>query len=92
MGAAPPPPQLCSPSSLLTPPPHIVPPPQAELWLSARAREEGWRRAERLRERRAQEGLLGVLQVGHCAVLLEVGPGGGVGGEGGDRVPLFLSF
>eukprot|EP00076_Gallus_gallus_P035651 XP_025001189.1 elongation factor Ts, mitochondrial [Gallus gallus] len=45
---------------------------QAELWLSARAREEGWRRAERLRERRAQEGLLGVLQVGHCAVLLEV--------------------
>ncbi|XP_040550747.1 LOW QUALITY PROTEIN: elongation factor Ts, mitochondrial-like [Gallus gallus] len=45
---------------------------QAELWLSARAREEGWRRAERLRVRRAQEGLLGVLQVGHCAVLLEV--------------------
>ncbi|XP_031466457.1 elongation factor Ts, mitochondrial-like, partial [Phasianus colchicus] len=53
------------------PPPNFVPP-QAEVWLLARAQEEGWRRAERLRERRAKEGLLGALQSGHCAVLVEV--------------------
>ena len=70
----PPPPQFCAP--------------QAEAWLLARAQEEGWQRAERLRERRAKEGLLATLQREHCAVLVEVG----LGVRRGGSEPLFCSF
>ena len=70
----PPPPQFCAP--------------QAEAWLLARAQEEGWQRAERLRERRAKEGLLAALQREHCAVLVEVG----LGVRRGGSEPLFCSF
>ncbi|XP_072214262.1 elongation factor Ts, mitochondrial [Excalfactoria chinensis] len=45
---------------------------QAEALLLVRARQAGRQRAERLRERRAQEGLLGLLQHGNCGVLVEV--------------------
>ncbi|XP_012587727.1 PREDICTED: elongation factor Ts, mitochondrial [Condylura cristata] len=46
--------------------------PQAEGWLHRQAREEGWSRAARLQGRSTREGLIGLLQEGSAAVLVEV--------------------
>ncbi|XP_038608005.1 elongation factor Ts, mitochondrial [Tachyglossus aculeatus] len=45
---------------------------RAELWLQQRAREEGWVQATKLRGRIAKEGLVGLLEEGNAAVLVEV--------------------
>ncbi|KAM8794048.1 elongation factor Ts, mitochondrial [Eudromia elegans] len=47
-------------------------PGQAEAWLEEQAQSEGWSRAERLRGRRAAEGLVGLLQDGGRAAMVEV--------------------
>uniref|UniRef100_A0A8C6ZJH8 Ts translation elongation factor, mitochondrial n=1 Tax=Nothoprocta perdicaria TaxID=30464 RepID=A0A8C6ZJH8_NOTPE len=44
----------------------------AEAWLEEQARSEGWSRAERLRGRRATQGLVGLLQDRGLAVMVEV--------------------
>ncbi|KAM9177384.1 LOW QUALITY PROTEIN: elongation factor Ts, mitochondrial [Mergus octosetaceus] len=45
---------------------------QAEAWLAQRAQEEGWSKATQLRGRAAREGLLGLLQHGQAALMVEV--------------------
>ncbi|XP_023563040.1 elongation factor Ts, mitochondrial isoform X3 [Octodon degus] len=45
---------------------------QAEIWLHQQAQKEGWSKAAKLRGRKAKEGLIGLLQEGNAAVLVEV--------------------
>ncbi|XP_069087020.1 elongation factor Ts, mitochondrial [Pleurodeles waltl] len=45
---------------------------QAEAWLHEQAQKEGWSKASKLQGRKTKEGLVGVLQDGHCAVMVEV--------------------
>ncbi|XP_014814772.1 PREDICTED: elongation factor Ts, mitochondrial [Calidris pugnax] len=47
-------------------------PPQAEAWLQEEAQRQGWSRAVTLRDRRAREGLVGLLREGTNAVLVEL--------------------
>lgn len=51
----------------------MSPPPQAEAWLQEQAQRQGWSRASAVRERRAREGLVGLLREGTAAVMVEVG-------------------
>lgn len=57
------------------PAPGVPPlsPPQAEAWLQEQAQRQGWSRASAVRERRAREGLVGLLREGTAAVMVEVG-------------------
>ncbi|XP_063215200.1 elongation factor Ts, mitochondrial [Chroicocephalus ridibundus] len=45
---------------------------QAEAWLQEEAQRRGWSRASTVRDRRAQEGLVGLLREGTAAVMVEV--------------------
>ncbi|XP_025048464.1 elongation factor Ts, mitochondrial isoform X2 [Alligator sinensis] len=45
---------------------------QAEVWLHKQAQKEGWSKASKLQGRKAKEGLIGVLQEGNAAVMVEV--------------------
>lgn len=45
---------------------------QAEAWLQEQARKEGWSKAAKLHGRKTKEGLIGLLQEGNAAVLVEV--------------------
>ncbi|GAB1295637.1 Elongation factor Ts, mitochondrial [Apodemus speciosus] len=45
---------------------------QAEAWLHEQARKEGWSKAAKLHGRKTKEGLIGLLQEGNTAVLVEV--------------------
>ncbi|XP_067832586.1 elongation factor Ts, mitochondrial isoform X2 [Heptranchias perlo] len=45
---------------------------QAETWLHEQAHKEGWSKASKLQGRKAKEGLIGLLQDGSSAVLVEV--------------------
>lgn len=45
---------------------------QAEAWLHKQAQKEGWSKAAKLSGRKAKEGLIGLLQEGNTAVLVEV--------------------
>ncbi|XP_075810549.1 elongation factor Ts, mitochondrial [Microtus pennsylvanicus] len=45
---------------------------QAEAWLHKQAQKEGWSKAAKLYGRKAKEGLIGLLQEGNTAVLVEV--------------------
>lgn len=45
---------------------------QAEAWLHKQAQKEGWSKAAKLHGRRTKEGLIGLLQEGNAAVLVEV--------------------
>ncbi|KAL1774879.1 elongation factor Ts, mitochondrial [Sigmodon hispidus] len=45
---------------------------QAEAWLHKQAQKEGWSKAAKLHGRKAKEGLIGLLQEGNTAVLVEV--------------------
>ncbi|XP_063149859.1 elongation factor Ts, mitochondrial isoform X1 [Candoia aspera] len=44
----------------------------AEIWLHEQARKEGWSKALKLQGRKAKEGLIGLLQEGSSAVMVEV--------------------
>ncbi|XP_055973702.1 elongation factor Ts, mitochondrial [Sorex fumeus] len=45
---------------------------QAEIWLHQQAQKEGWSKAAKLSGRKTKEGLIGLLQDGNAAVLVEV--------------------
>ncbi|KAG9491612.1 hypothetical protein GDO78_000236, partial [Eleutherodactylus coqui] len=45
---------------------------QAETWLHQQAQKEGWNKASKLQGRRTAEGLVGLLQEGNTAVMVEV--------------------
>ncbi|KAM9319914.1 elongation factor Ts, mitochondrial [Gastrophryne carolinensis] len=45
---------------------------QAEAWLHEQAQKEGWNKASKLQGRKTAEGLVGLLQDGNTAVLVEV--------------------
>uniref|UniRef100_A0A5F9DU46 Elongation factor Ts, mitochondrial n=1 Tax=Oryctolagus cuniculus TaxID=9986 RepID=A0A5F9DU46_RABIT len=45
---------------------------QAETWLHKQAQKEGWSKAAKLHGRKTREGLIGLLQEGNAAVLVEV--------------------
>ncbi|XP_059812347.1 elongation factor Ts, mitochondrial isoform X2 [Hypanus sabinus] len=45
---------------------------QAEAWLHEQAHKEGWSKASKLQGRKTKEGLIGLLQDGNLAVLVEV--------------------
>ncbi|KAM6153202.1 EEF1A lysine methyltransferase 3 isoform 1-T1 [Erethizon dorsatum] len=45
---------------------------QAEIWLYKQAQQEGWSKATKLHGRKTKEGLIGLLQNGNTAVLVEV--------------------
>ncbi|XP_072350120.1 elongation factor Ts, mitochondrial [Scyliorhinus torazame] len=45
---------------------------QAEAWLHEQAQKEGWSKASKLQGRKTKEGLIGLLQNGSSAVLVEV--------------------
>ncbi|XP_061470971.1 elongation factor Ts, mitochondrial [Rhineura floridana] len=45
---------------------------EAEVWLHEQAQKEGWSKASKLRGRKTQEGLIGLLQEGNSAVMVEV--------------------
>ncbi|XP_052609484.1 elongation factor Ts, mitochondrial isoform X3 [Peromyscus californicus insignis] len=45
---------------------------QAEAWLHKQAQKEGWSKAARLHGRKTKDGLIGLLQEGNAAVLVEV--------------------
>ncbi|KAM4881286.1 elongation factor Ts, mitochondrial isoform 1-T1 [Thomomys bottae] len=45
---------------------------QAEIWLHKQAQKEGWSKAAKLQGRKTKEGLIGLLQEGNTAVLVEV--------------------
>ncbi|XP_029450799.1 elongation factor Ts, mitochondrial [Rhinatrema bivittatum] len=45
---------------------------QAEAWLNEEAQKEGWSKASKLQGRKTVEGLIGLLQEGNCAVMVEV--------------------
>ncbi|XP_051865696.1 elongation factor Ts, mitochondrial isoform X2 [Pristis pectinata] len=45
---------------------------QAEAWLHEQAHKEGWSKASKLQDRKTKEGLIGLLQDGNSAVLVEV--------------------
>ncbi|XP_051026533.1 elongation factor Ts, mitochondrial [Acomys russatus] len=45
---------------------------QAEAWLHKQAQKEGWSKAAKLQGRKTKEGLIGLLQEGNTAVLVEV--------------------
>ncbi|KFO24520.1 elongation factor Ts, mitochondrial isoform X1 [Fukomys damarensis] len=45
---------------------------QAEIWLHKQAQKEGWSKVDRLHGRKTKEGLIGLLQEGSTAVLVEV--------------------
>ncbi|KAL7989811.1 hypothetical protein Chor_012477 [Crotalus horridus] len=45
---------------------------KAEIWLHEQAQKEGWNRALKLQGRKTKEGLIGVLQEGSSAVMVEV--------------------
>ncbi|XP_069843753.1 elongation factor Ts, mitochondrial isoform X4 [Dipodomys merriami] len=45
---------------------------QAEMWLHKQAQKEGWSKAAKLHGRKTKEGLIGLLQEGNAAVLVEV--------------------
>ncbi|KAL6086338.1 hypothetical protein STEG23_000136 [Scotinomys teguina] len=45
---------------------------QAEAWLHKQAQKEGWSKAAKLHGRKTKEGLIGLLQEGNAAVLVEV--------------------
>ncbi|KAM6364947.1 elongation factor Ts, mitochondrial [Pluvialis apricaria] len=45
---------------------------QAEAWLQEQAQRQGWSRASAVRERRARQGLVGLLREGTAAVMVEV--------------------
>nr|XP_005006430.1 elongation factor Ts, mitochondrial isoform X3 [Cavia porcellus] len=48
---------------------------QAEIWLHKQAQKEGWSKAAKLHGRKTKEGLIGLLQEGNTAVLVEVALG-----------------
>ncbi|XP_071990921.1 elongation factor Ts, mitochondrial isoform X2 [Engystomops pustulosus] len=45
---------------------------QAEIWLHQQAQKEGWNKATKLQGRKTTEGLVGLLQEGNSAVMVEV--------------------
>ncbi|XP_030054162.1 elongation factor Ts, mitochondrial [Microcaecilia unicolor] len=45
---------------------------QAEAWLHDEAQKQGWSKASKLKGRKTAEGLIGLLQEGNCAVMVEV--------------------
>ncbi|XP_064354515.1 elongation factor Ts, mitochondrial isoform X2 [Dromaius novaehollandiae] len=45
---------------------------RAEAWLNEQAQKEGWSKATKLQGRRTKEGLVGLLQEGNAAVMVEV--------------------
>ncbi|XP_044533371.1 elongation factor Ts, mitochondrial [Gracilinanus agilis] len=45
---------------------------QAEAWLHKQAQKEGWSKATKLQGRKTKEGLIGLLQEGNSAVMVEV--------------------
>uniref|UniRef100_A0A452ILY1 Elongation factor Ts, mitochondrial n=1 Tax=Gopherus agassizii TaxID=38772 RepID=A0A452ILY1_9SAUR len=45
---------------------------QAEAWLHEQAQKEGWSKASKLQGRKTKEGLIGLLQEGNAAVMVEV--------------------
>ncbi|KAM4700468.1 elongation factor Ts, mitochondrial [Discoglossus pictus] len=45
---------------------------QAETWLHQQAQKEGWNKASKLQGRKTREGLVGLLQEGNTAVMVEV--------------------
>ncbi|MEE6471773.1 hypothetical protein FKM82_009369 [Ascaphus truei] len=45
---------------------------QAEAWLNEQAQKEGWSKASKLQGRKTSEGLVGLLQEGNTAVMVEV--------------------
>ncbi|XP_053228631.1 elongation factor Ts, mitochondrial isoform X2 [Podarcis raffonei] len=45
---------------------------EAEAWLHEQAQKEGWSKASKLQGRKTQEGLIGLLQEGSSAVMVEV--------------------
>nr|XP_006110518.1 elongation factor Ts, mitochondrial [Pelodiscus sinensis] len=47
-------------------------PKQAEAWLHEQAQKEGWSKASKLQDRKTKEGLIGLLQEGNTAVMVEV--------------------
>ncbi|KAM6471312.1 LOW QUALITY PROTEIN: elongation factor Ts, mitochondrial-like [Liasis olivaceus] len=45
---------------------------EAEIWLHEQAQKEGWSKASKLQGRKTKEGLIGLLQEGNWAVMVEV--------------------
>ncbi|XP_007445125.2 elongation factor Ts, mitochondrial, partial [Python bivittatus] len=45
---------------------------EAEIWLHEQAQKEGWSKASKLQGRKTKEGLIGLLQEGNSAVMVEV--------------------
>lgn len=45
---------------------------KAEKWLYERAQEEGWAKIDKLKDRTASQGLIGLLMKGNKAAMLEV--------------------
>lgn len=55
---------------------------RAEKWLYERAQAEGWAKVDKLKERTALQGLIGLMMEGNKAAMLEVS----------DPVPVFFSL
>lgn len=45
---------------------------KAEIWLHEQAQKEGWSKALKLQGRKTKEGLIGLLQEGSSAIMVEV--------------------